>query len=160
VSLGALEPKFWAAWCRGVEREDLMAHQFDAPGTDVHAEVGRIFATRTRAEWQAFASVHDCCLEPILDLDEVLESELVQAREMVVEIDQPGATEPVRALGVPVKLSRTPGDPHRLPGPTLGEHTAALLADAGYSPQDVEALLESGAVAGPPTVKSEESFLS
>jgi alpha-methylacyl-CoA racemase len=160
VSLGALEPKFWAAWCRGVEREDLIAHQFDAPGTPAHADVERIFATRTRAEWQAFASVHDCCLEPILDLDEVLESELVQAREMVVEIDQPGATEPVRALGVPVKLSRTPGDPHRLPGPSLGEHTATLLADAGYSPEDIEALLESGAVAGLPTVKSEESFLS
>ena len=37
VTLGALEPKFWAAWCRGVGREDLIAKQFEAPGSDTHA---------------------------------------------------------------------------------------------------------------------------
>jgi crotonobetainyl-CoA:carnitine CoA-transferase CaiB-like acyl-CoA transferase len=160
VTLGALEPKFWQAWCRGVGREDLVEHQFDPPGSPAHAEVEAVFAARTRAEWQAFASEHDCCLEPVLDLDEVLDSELVAAREMVVELDQPGATEPVRALGVPVKLSRTPGDPHRLPGPALGEHTEALLAEAGFAPSEIAALVESGAVAGPPSERTQGSFLS
>ncbi|HEY8583287.1 MAG TPA: CaiB/BaiF CoA-transferase family protein [Capillimicrobium sp.] len=150
VSFGALEPKFWQAWCRGVGRDDLVERQFDGPGSDAHAQVQEIFAGRTRAEWQAFASEHDCCLEPVLELDEVLESDLVQAREMVVEMDQPGATGPVRAVGVPVKLSRTPGDPRRLPGPALGEHTAALLEEAGYGAEEIAALLASGAVAGPP----------
>jgi crotonobetainyl-CoA:carnitine CoA-transferase CaiB-like acyl-CoA transferase len=161
VTLGALEPKFWQAWCRGVGREDLIERQFDAPGSPAHAEVEAIFAARTRAEWQAFAGEHDCCLEPVLELDEVLDSELVRARQMVVELDQPGATEPVRTLGVPVKLSRTPGDPHRLPGPSLGEHTEALLAEAGFDAAQIAALVESGAVAGPPEgVQSQESFLS
>jgi alpha-methylacyl-CoA racemase len=148
VSLGALEPKFWAAWCAGVERPDLVQRQFDAPGSPAHAEVEAVFAARTRAEWIAFAAQHDCCLEPILDLDEVLDSELVAAREMVVELDQPGATRPVRALGIPVKLSRTPGDHARLPGPGLGEHTAALLREAGYDDERIAELVESGAVAG------------
>ncbi|HEU4657034.1 MAG TPA: CaiB/BaiF CoA-transferase family protein [Capillimicrobium sp.] len=162
VTLGALEPKFWQAWCRGVGREDLIAHQFDPPGSDAHREVEAVFKARTRAEWQAFAGEHDCCLEPVLELDEVLDSELVRARDMVVELDQPGATAPVRALGVPVKLSRTPGDPHRLPGPALGEHTAALLAEAGYGEQEIAALMESGAVAGPPAADAAASgsFLS
>jgi crotonobetainyl-CoA:carnitine CoA-transferase CaiB-like acyl-CoA transferase len=161
VTLGALEPKFWQAWCRGVGREDLIERQFDAPGSPAHAEVEAIFAARTRAQWQAFAGEHDCCLEPVLELDEVLDSELVRAREMVVELDQPGATEPVRTLGVPVKLSRTPGDPHRLPGPSLGEHTEALLAEAGFDAAQIAALVESGAVAGPPEgVQSQGSFLS
>ena len=53
-------------------------------GSDAHAEVERIFLERTRDEWQAFASEHDCCLEPVLGLDEALDSELVRAREMVV----------------------------------------------------------------------------
>lgn len=160
VTLGALEPKFWRAWCQGVGREDLVERQFDPPGSPAHAEVEAIFAARTRAEWQAFATEHDCCLEPVLDLDEVLDSELVQAREMVVELDQPGATEPVRALGVPVKLSRTPGDPHRSPGPTLGEHTEAVLAEAGFGAEEIAALVESGAVAGPPSGTVRGSFLS
>jgi crotonobetainyl-CoA:carnitine CoA-transferase CaiB-like acyl-CoA transferase len=149
VTLGALEPKFWQAWCRGVDREDLIEKQFEAPGSEAHAEVERVFLERTRDDWQAFASEHDCCLEPVLDLDEALDSELVRAREMVVELDQPG-TGGVKQLGVPVKLSRTPGGVHS-PGPVLGEHTDAVLAGAGFSPSEVAALKESGAVAGPAT---------
>ncbi len=147
VTLGALEPKFWSAWCRGVGREDLVEKQFESPGSEAHAEVERIFMERTRDEWQAFASEHDCCLEPVLGLGEALDSELVRAREMVVELDQPGAG-PVRQLGVPVKLSRTPGAPQG-PGPALGEHTDEVLAAAGYSADEIAELKDSGSVAGP-----------
>jgi len=148
VTLGALEPKFWAEWCRGVGREDLLERQFEAPGSEAHAEVEQIFLERTRAEWQAFASEHDCCLEPVLGLDEALDSELVRARDMVVELDQPGAAAPVRLLGVPVKLSRTPGAPAG-PGPALGEHTREVLSGLGYSEDEISTLLEWGAAAGP-----------
>jgi crotonobetainyl-CoA:carnitine CoA-transferase CaiB-like acyl-CoA transferase len=158
VTLGALEPKFWQAWCRGVGREELMEKQFERPGSEAHAEVERVFLERTRDEWQAFASEHDCCLEPVLDLDEALDSELVRAREMVVRLEQPGAASPVSLLGVPVKLSRTPGAPAG-PGPALGEHTREVLAGLGYSDEDVRALLESGAAAGPAR-GSQGSFLS
>jgi alpha-methylacyl-CoA racemase len=147
VTLGALEPKFWQAWCRGVGREDLIEKQFEAPGSETHAEVERIFLERTREEWRAFASEHDCCLEPLLDLDEALDSELVRAREMVVELDQPGAGK-VKQLNTPIKMSRTPGGVHA-PGPVLGEHTDEVLAAAGYSEEDIAELKESGAVAGP-----------
>jgi alpha-methylacyl-CoA racemase len=149
VTLGALEPKFWQAWCRGVGREDLIEKQFERPGSDAHAEVERIFLERSRAEWQEFASHHDCCLEPVLDVDEALDSELVRARKMVVDIDQPGATEAVTLLGSPVKLSRTPARDDQ-PGPAFGEHTREVLAALGYSDDDIAALEESGAVAGPP----------
>jgi crotonobetainyl-CoA:carnitine CoA-transferase CaiB-like acyl-CoA transferase len=159
VTLGALEPKFWQAWCRGVGREDLVERQFDGPGSDTHAEVEAIFAARTREQWRAFASEHDCCLEPVLDLDEALRSELVRAREMVVELDQPGAQRPVRLLGVPVKMSRTPGDPNRAPGPALGEHTRAVLAGLGYEESEIDALIASGAAAGP-VAGAQGSFLS
>ena len=147
VTLGALEPKFWQAWCRGVGREDLIERQFEPAGSETHAQVERIFAARTRAEWEQFAAEHDCCLEPVLGLDEALGSELSRAREMVVEIDQPGAGS-VSLLGVPIKFARTPGAPAG-PGPALGEHTDAVLAEAGYPDDEREALKASGAVAGP-----------
>jgi crotonobetainyl-CoA:carnitine CoA-transferase CaiB-like acyl-CoA transferase len=149
VTLGALEPKFWSAFCRGVGREDLVEHAFDPPGSDAHRAVSEIFAQRTREQWRIFASEHDCCLEPILELDEVLASELVAAREMVSELVAPGVQQPVRLLGAPVKLSRTPADPARGPGPALGAHTVEVLSAVGYSPSEIEALLDSGAVAGP-----------
>ena len=158
VTLGALEPKFWQAFCRGVGREDLVERQFEAPGSAAHAEVQAIFRSRARGEWEAFAREHDCCLEPVLDLDEALASELVREREMVVEIDQPGASAPVRQLGIPVKLARTPGSHSRLPGPALGEHTEEALLAAGYSPEEVAELLARGAAAGPGEVSPHATF--
>jgi crotonobetainyl-CoA:carnitine CoA-transferase CaiB-like acyl-CoA transferase len=157
VSCGALEPKFWQAFCSGVERPDLIEHQFAAPGSPGHGAVAEVFMTRTKGEWAAFNDEHDCCIEPVLDLDEALDSELVRAREMVVEVEQPELG-PVRLLGHPVKLSRTPADPTR-PAPALGEHTAEVLGEAGLSEQEVSALLESGAAGGLNDRGDQEPFL-
>jgi alpha-methylacyl-CoA racemase len=157
VTCGALEPKFWAAFCHGVERDDLVDKQFERPGSDAHEEIAEIFRSRTRDEWRAFNDEHDAMIEPVLELDEALDSELVREREMVVELEQPGLGT-VRQLGVPVKLGRTPGRVEA-PAPALGEHTHEVLADAGYSDHEIDALVEQGAVAGP-TAGSEASFLA
>ena len=65
---------------------------------------------------------------------------------------------PVRQLGIPIKLSRTPGAIHT-PAPALGEHTREVLAEAGYSEQEVGEMLDSGAAAGP-TAGSEQPFVA
>ncbi len=156
VTCGALEQKFWAAWCRGVGREDLIEHQFDPPGSEAHAQAVEIFRSKTREEWRAFNDEHDCCVEPVLDLDEAIGSEQAEAREMVVELDQPGFG-PVRQLGFPVKLSRTPAAIEN-PAPALGEHTAELLAEAGYSAAEIQVLEEQGAVKGPDAGQKAEAF--
>jgi alpha-methylacyl-CoA racemase len=160
VSLGALEPKFWQAWCRGVGREDLIEKQFEHPGSEAHAQVVEAFKGRTRTQWTQFATEHDCCLEPVLDLNEALSSELVGEREMVVTLDQPGVADGVRQLGIPVKLDRTPGDHNRLPGPGLGEHTEQVLRAAGYNDEQVAELLEQGAVAGQSDGAGNGAFLA
>jgi alpha-methylacyl-CoA racemase len=149
VTLAALEPKFWSAFCRGLGREDLLEHAGDGPGSPAYEQLCEIFLTRDRAGWQAFAGEHDCCLEPVLELDEALGSELVRARDMRARLAQPGVERPVELLGLPIKLSRTPGDPARSPGPGLGEHTDEVLAGAGFTAAQIAALHESGAVAGP-----------
>ena len=154
VTLAALEPKFWAAFCRGIEREDLLASAYERPGSEAHRELESIFASRTREEWVVFARERDCCLEPVLGLEEALDSELVRAREMVVQL--PGAA---RVLGTPIKLDRTPADPARAPAPGLGEHTEEVLAEAGYGAEEIAALLGSGAVAGPEAAPPPASFL-
>lgn len=157
VTLGALEPKFFGAFCDGVGRPELKERQFEGPGTAAHAEVEAIFLTRTRDEWAAFADANDCCLEPVLEVEEALESELVRAREMVIEFEQPGAGR-VKGLGMPVKLSRTPGRV-RSGGPALGEHTEEVLGEAGFSAEEIAALVESGAVATAKTAAAGATFL-
>ena len=135
ITVGALEPKFWQAFCAGVGREDLVPRQFDPPGSEAHAEVEAIARSRTRAEWDAFATEHDCCVEPVLELDEALRSDLVRERGMVAELDQHGVAVPL--LAPPVKLSRTPADANRGPAPALGEHTEEVLREAGIEPPAV-----------------------
>jgi crotonobetainyl-CoA:carnitine CoA-transferase CaiB-like acyl-CoA transferase len=136
VAFGALEPKFWRAWCEGAGRPELADRQFEAVGSDTHREVEAVFAERTRAEWEAFNDEHDCCLEPVLTLDEALASELVRARGMVVGD---------RLVGTPVKLSRTPAEA-TTDGSPLGGDTDAVLAEAGLSADEIAGLREAGAV--------------
>ena len=157
VTCGALEPKFWAAFCNGVGRPELIERQFEPPGSDAWRAVAEIFRSRSREQWRAFADQHDCCIEPVLDLDEALDSELVRQREMVVEMEQPEVG-PVRLLGAPVKLSRTPARADR-PAPAFGEHTDEVLREAGYGEEEIAAMKESGAVAGP-TADPQRSFLA
>jgi alpha-methylacyl-CoA racemase len=146
VTFGALEPKFWAAFCEGVERPDLLDAQFEKPGSEAWREIAGIFRSRTREGWRQFNDRHDAMIEPVLDLDEALDSELVRSREMVVEMEQPQIGT-VRLLGPPVKFGRTPAHPDR-PAPALGEHTDEVLREIGYADAEIAALKESGAIAG------------
>ena len=133
--MGALEPKFWAAFCLGVGREDLMAHQFDRPGTRAHRIVSQLMRGRTRAEWEAFNAEHDCCIEPVLELEEALRDEHVVSRAMVSD----------GVLGNPVRLSETPAVGVRGAAPGLGEHTDAVLAEGGLASDELAALRAAGA---------------
>jgi alpha-methylacyl-CoA racemase len=145
VTCGALEPKFWRNFCEGVGRPDLVDKQFVAPDSDDGQAIAAVFKQRTRDEWLAFNDEHDAMIEPVLGLDEALDSALVREREMVVEMEQPQLGS-IRLLGLPIKLDRTPGDPTRA-APALGEHTAEVLTEAGFSEEEVAALIAAGAAA-------------
>ena len=147
VSCGALEPKFWKSFCEGVERPDLIEKQFALVGSDDHAEIAEVFKSRMRSEWVAFNAERDCCIEPVLELDEALESELVKERGMVMSVEQPGVGE-VRQLAPPFVID---GErPNRAePAPAFGEHTDAVLTGLGYDAAAIAELRESGAVKGP-----------
>jgi alpha-methylacyl-CoA racemase len=158
VTCGALEPKFWRNLCEGIGRPDLVDKQFAAPDSQDGQAIAAVFRERTRSEWKAFNDEHDAMIEPILDLDETLESELVRERGMLVEVEQPELGS-VRLLGLPVRFSRTPGDATR-PAPALGEHTEQVLAEAGFSTEEVTSLVGSGAAAGPNPRAEPQRFLA
>ena len=80
---------------------------------------------------------------PINSIADMATDPHTRAREMVVELEHPRAGR-TRALGLPVKLSRTPGKVTR-PAPLMGQHTREVLAEFGFSKEEIEALVRSGA---------------
>jgi len=151
MTLGALEPKFWAGFCQRIGREDLIPRQFDE-GADreaLFAEMKQIFKSHTQAEWIEMMRDADACCEPVLSLDEAFSHTQARARAMV----QRGAgTDSVfKQLGFAAKLSDTPA---RLsaPAPVLGQHTDEILGELGLSPAEREALYGSGAALASPTL--------
>jgi crotonobetainyl-CoA:carnitine CoA-transferase CaiB-like acyl-CoA transferase len=137
VTLAALEPHFWAGFCRAVGREGLMGEQFApaVPGQPAYEALRALFRSRTRQEWVDLLAEVDACCEPVYRLAEALASPPVQALRMVA----------AEGLLPPVRLSGQ-GERSAEPAPTLGQHTGALLVELGYTPAEVERLREQGIV--------------
>jgi crotonobetainyl-CoA:carnitine CoA-transferase CaiB-like acyl-CoA transferase len=147
MSLGALEPQFWQAFCVAVAHPELNLADYLEPGPHqepLKAAVAAIFKKRTQAEWVAHFAGHDCCCEPVLNLEEARRDSHIQARQLVVDLvhESWGA---YRQLGIAAKFSRTPGA-LRHHAPELGEHTGAILRELGYGPDQVEELRQQGVV--------------
>jgi len=140
VSLGALEPKFWTAFCRGVGMEAEMSAMLPGPHQkDLKAKLAGIFRSKTRTEWEAFGKEHDCCLEPVLRPDEVTKDPHLQARGMFFEIDSPWGK--LAQMRTPL----TPKGETFAPPPKQGEHTEAILREAGIDEKTVAAMRAEGA---------------
>jgi crotonobetainyl-CoA:carnitine CoA-transferase CaiB-like acyl-CoA transferase len=71
VSVGALEPKFWAELCRGLGCEDLIARQYEEPQDALKARIAEIFRTRPAFEWFEKLRGTDACVTPVLTISEV-----------------------------------------------------------------------------------------
>ena len=137
MTLSALEPEFWAAFCQAVGRADLIGEQFAPaiPGAPAYEELCALFRSRMRREWVEILAGVDACCEPVYSVGEALASPPVQALNILM----------AGRLLAPMRLSAQEGRPAG-PTPALGQHTAALLAELGYSAAEIERLQEQGIV--------------
>ena len=153
VTLGALEPKFWQAWCRGVGREDLIEQQFAHPAPRPRA-VEAVFPRARAPSGRRSRTEHDCCLEPVLELDEALDSELVRAREMVVELEQPGrGGSPSSCSACRSSSPARPATRRARPVRRSASTPTRCCAEAGYGADEIAALKESGRGRRPPVAR-------
>jgi crotonobetainyl-CoA:carnitine CoA-transferase CaiB-like acyl-CoA transferase len=104
-----------------------------------------VLRQRTRTEWIAILDAAGVPAGPVHSLGEALEHAQTAARGMVVALTHPEAG-PTRAIGCPVHLSHTPPRVDR-PAPRLGEHTQAVLREAGYTQPDIDRLVAERVVA-------------
>jgi crotonobetainyl-CoA:carnitine CoA-transferase CaiB-like acyl-CoA transferase len=135
LAVGALEPKFWQALCAVIKRPDLAPFGLAAgeEGRRAKAELASVIAGQPLAHWQSVFAVADCCVTPVLRLDEALAHPQLVAREMVVEV---GGT---KQYAPPFKLSAWPWATAS-PAPASGVDSEAVLAAAGFAATEIAAL--------------------
>ncbi len=142
-----LEAHHWANFCKAIGRDDLMALRYDRTRRDeLLKTVREILRTRTRQEWLSiFTGELESQAAPVNRIDEVFDDPHVQARGMVLEVtDEQGLTG--RQLAPTIRLTRTPGRIAAV-APLAGAHTRQLMGEAGYSDEQIDALLAAGALA-------------
>ncbi len=144
VTLGALEPKFWSRFLEMINRMDLVEEQL-AKGDDfkrVYHEVQRVFLSKTRKEWLEFFENEDVCVEPVNELDELLNDPHIKYRGMFGSV-KAGADEFI-TIKNPFHRNEQHRDFKKAPQP--GEHTVEILKKAGYTNEQIEELKRKGVI--------------
>lgn len=144
--------QLWRTFCGVLEMDDLAddpRFRTNKDRVNARAALGQVLVERLRtrrvADWLARLKAAGIPCGAVRDLDQVFTDPQILERAMVVALDHPIAGA-IRQLGVPVKLSGTPGAV-RTPPPTLGQHTDAVLRDdLGFDAAEIARLRAAGAV--------------
>ena len=137
IAIGALENRFWTVLCNQLGIPELIPLQFDEDRrVEIIKTVSDIFKTKTLASWDEELSAIDVCYAPIQNFEEVFDHPFFKEREMIVPIKDK-AGQMINTIGVPVKLSETPGK-IRTPPVSFGESTSDILYELGYTDDDIK----------------------
>lgn len=151
INIGAATQSTWEQLCRAIGQEALIQDvRFKSPGDrkareqELAALLEETFGQQTTGYWLALLEQAGVVAGPIYNMAQVYNDPQVQARQMVVDLDDPDLGR-LRNIGIPVKLSATPGC-IRCRAPALGEHSREVLMEAGFAEDDIEHLIQSGVV--------------
>ncbi|MFC1920174.1 CaiB/BaiF CoA transferase family protein [Chloroflexota bacterium] len=145
ISIGSPEPFFFNSLCRVLDCEDLIPYQMDTDkANDIKQRFAEKFLLKASAEWFEILSKADVPVSRVYSLDEVAEDPQLKYRQMIIEIDHPTEGK-VKQVGIPIKLSETPGS-IRNAGAGTGENTAEVLSGLGYSDDEISKLKTEGVI--------------
>jgi alpha-methylacyl-CoA racemase len=142
MAVGALEWKFWERVCDVLGRPDLKECHWEKRTRDAKwgkEQTAAIFASKPQAHWTEKFSGVDCCVTPVLALQESFADPQIVARDMV---SRAGGT---LQFAPPLKMSEYEFAVER-PAPAAGEHTDEILRDAGYASADISRLRAAGVI--------------
>ena len=148
ITIAAWEPRAYESLCRLLNCEDLIGDQH--PGTEERQKKAfdafrKVFLTRTRQEWFNYLKENNVSVAPLYPLDEVFADPQMIHRKMMIEELHP-AEGMVKQIGIPIKLSDTPGG-FKSFAPLPCENTTEMLIELGYTTYQIESLKEKGVVA-------------
>lgn len=131
-SVGSLEGKFWKGFA-----ETLGIEGKSATDTSVKDQIRKKFLEKDFASWLEIFKDQDVCVEPVLNLEEVVEDSHVKARNLLVDFDLNG--EKIQQFASPIGFSETKQE-YLFPGKAIGEDTEDILQGLGYGPGEIEDL--------------------
>ena len=151
INIGAPTQRTWEQLCRAIGQEELIEDQrFKEPG-DRKAKEGELadlleetFSQQSTAYWLETLEKAGMVAGPINNIAQVYDDPQVIAREMKVDLEDPDLGT-LHNIGIPVKLSATPGRIRRR-APMLGEHSWEILSESGFAEKEIEELFDSGVV--------------
>jgi len=150
INVGAPNQSNWERFADAIQRSDLIARNDFKDNASrlvnresLEAELELTLKTKNSSDWLEVLEKSGVPAGPILNISEVWNDPQVEARNMKVTLDHPTAGK-ITNIGLAAKLYGTPGRITN-PAPLLGEHTREILMDAGYSKENIEDLVASGA---------------
>jgi crotonobetainyl-CoA:carnitine CoA-transferase CaiB-like acyl-CoA transferase len=152
VSIGVPKDSFWAPLAGAMGRPELATHSDYATNEarmtrkdEVNALVAEWTSARTKQELAA-ACGGRIPFGPVFQADDIFADPHFAARHMLAGVEVPGAGRPLTLADTPLHLAGTPGGVKQR-APLAGEHTDRVLAEAGFSPEEIASLRQTGAVA-------------
>ncbi len=145
LSIGAVENRFWNKLCEVIGVPEYGPLQYDENRRlEIIDFMRDTFRKKTLAEWGETLGDLDICWGPVNNLKEAMQDEHLREREMFVEFkDQNGNK--ADTIGIPVKLSETPGSLRTQPV-TFGKNTKDVLSELGYSEGEITGFFDENIV--------------
>ena len=138
LAIGAVENRFWSRLCTLLDLEQYADKQYDEPlRLEIIEMLRSRFAEKTLQEWNEILADEEVCYSSVEEFHEVLNSPLFKEREQIVERERADGTTRLE-LGIPIKLSQTPGSLRTAPS-EFGADTSEVLKELGYSDTQIEA---------------------
>jgi len=151
IVISAFNQRMWKGLCVALEKSEwLVDPRFIGPqmrslNRQLMIElIGTEIIRQPLSYWEKRLKENDVPCSPVNTIDKVAVQPQVQARDMIQEMELEGLGM-MKMAGLPIKFSESPGAV-RLPPPRLGQHTAEVLAEMGYSPTQIQSLAEQGAI--------------
>jgi crotonobetainyl-CoA:carnitine CoA-transferase CaiB-like acyl-CoA transferase len=149
--VACLSDRFWPPLCEAIDRPDLVDHPHFASNPlrnryrhELIPILVELFKTATRNEWIERFRAHSVPCSRVNDLAQAVEEEQILHNGMLIELEHPIFGK-YKTVNNPVRMSETPPAPFGY-APMLGEHNAEVLAELGYTPEDLERLKQDGVI--------------